>query len=1584
MDTFWEQFTISIHERSNLSDIEKFVYLQHSLKGGSARSVIEGLSGTGEHYAKAIECLKARFDRPRLIHQSHVKVILETPSPKDGSGKELRRLHDTLQQHLRALDAAECEPLSRFITSVIQLKLDPGTLFEWQKHTQTVTDVPHFRDLLEFIDLRARASESTISNTRRTPRMENHSRKTVTTFVASSESSVSHCVVCKYEKHPLYYCPKFKGMSHECKLSVVKGNSLCMNCLKSGHFLKECKSSHYCRICQKPHHTLLHIDAQEPNPPPVVSSNTSTGTIPDTLLMTCQVFVRAPDGSKVKVRALLDSASSSSFISERLVQNLCIPRTHHRITISGVAGLTSPAPLKSIATVQVLPIYSSAESHLSFTAVVVPRVTCDLPLNPVSFKSGWTHLTDLMLADPDFGRPGRIDLLLGVDIYTDALLHGRRSGPPGSPVAFETIFGWVLAGRTNSNSTSHIATHHVSTTLNDDDVLRRFWEIEELLPNEESLSLEEQSVLNHFKKTHQQTCEGRFVVPLPRRSDAKPLGESRSQAVRRFMALESSLMKKNQHTQFQSVMREYLDLGHAEPVPIKDLEKPQSEVFYLPMHAVYKTSSTTTKVRAVFDASAKSTTGVSLNDCLLVGPTVHSSLVDVLLRFRLHRVAITTDISKMYRAIELVEPDRDLHRFIWRSTPSEVVKDYRMTRVTFGVSASSFIANMCVKQNALNLASEFPLAAEAVERSFYVDDGLTGADNTQMAIKLQGELQELFARGGFQLHKWNSNDSNVLQPINPDSRDTQHSHQISDVKESTRTLGLEWRTDTDQFHLTISQSLIQENLTKRILVSDIARIFDVLGWFSPAIIKVKILLQRLWEEGINWDDPVPSSIEDIWQKWRSELPCLLTKAIPRCYHPEGVQIISKGLLGFSDASEDAYAAVVYLRMVDSKGRAHVTLVTSKTKVAPIKRLSIPRLELCGALLLSKLLDHTRNVFGMSVNNVDAWTDSTVVLSWLSGNPRRFKTYVGNRVAQIVNRIPPERWKHVPGTSNPADCASRGLFPSDLVHHELWWNGPTWLTSPPWEWPNQSPLPVDCSMISDELVCHVAVKTSSKSTCVVSLDCYSSVERLQRIIAWIIRFVHNCQPCKFKRHSLSYLTISELGFAENHLCTIVQSDHFSMEISCIKSNQPLTKGNCLLPLSPILDSDGLLRVGGRQRHSKLSYSRMHPVILHAKHPITRLIILSEHRRLLHAGPTLMMSSLARRFHIIHVRPTVRSVTRQCTTCRRWSIKPKTQPLGQLPIERLTPGPVFDKTGLDYAGPLHIKYGHVRKPTVVKAYVCVFVSLTVKAVHLELVTDLTSEAFLACLRRFIARRGYPSLLWSDHGSNFIGANREIKEVIDFLKEQTTQKTISEFCSVNHIQWKFIPEHSPHFGGIWEAAVKSFKTHLKRVVGNVKLTYEETSTVLTQIEACLNSRPLVPVDPPDDDSIEVLTPGHFLIGQPLIALPDSSFSYRSVSLLRRWHLCQQLVRHFWKRWSLEYLSTLQKVYKWQHPSRNMSIGDVVLLIENEVIPTKWPLAKVIKTYPGEDGIVRVVDIKTSKGSYRRPVHKLALLLPIETKEQ
>ena len=606
----------------------------------------------------------------------------------------------------------------------------------------------------------------------------------------------------------------------------------------------------------------------------------------------------------------------------------------------------------------------------------------------------------------------------------------------------------------------------------------------------------------------------------------------------------------------------------------------------------------------------------------------------------------------------------------------------------------------------------------------------------------------------------------------------------------------------------------KDNLTKRRLVSDIARVFDALGWYSPAIVKVKILLQRFWEEGIGWDDPAPLSICSVWEKWRSELPSLLSKSIPRCYFKKHKKAILKNLHGFSDASEDAYGAVVYMRVVNSDGSTHVSLVTSKTKVSPIKRLSIPRLELCGALLLSRLLSHTKEVLKMSVSDVTAWTDSTVVLSWLAGNPRRFKTFVGNRVAQIISDIPVERWKHVAGTENPADCASRGLYPSELVHHQLWWNGPNWLRLHPIDWPSETPPATEYNTTEmAERVASQVIVNIPTPTCVIPSDRYSSYERLQRVLGWIIRFGKNCRLSKPSRIVTPYLIIAELHQAENDLCITVQSDYFSTEIKLLKTNQPLPKGNRLLPFSPFLDSEHLLRVGGRQRQAKISYSRMHPVILHAKHPITRLIIMSEHKRLLHGGPMLVMSSLSRRFHILRAWQVVRSTIRQCITCRRYSVKPNSPPFGQLPIERVTPGPVFDSTGLDYAGPLYIKYGYVRKPTIVKAYVCVFVSLTVKSVHLELVTDLTSDAFIACLRRFIARRGYLSLLWSDHGTNFVGADRELKNMFKFLKQQTTLKAVSEFCSIKHIQWKFIPERSPHFGGIWEAAVKSFKRHMPR---------------------------------------------------------------------------------------------------------------------------------------------------------------------------
>ena len=406
--------------------------------------------------------------------------------------------------------------------------------------------------------------------------------------------------------------------------------------------------------------------------------------------------MKSPDGSHVIARALLDSASSASFVSERLAQTLGLPRTK-RDVISGIAGLTHQSRTHSFTTFEVSPV-SLSTKVLSVTAAIVPQVTCELPPHPIPFKPDWDHLTNLQLADPEFGCPGGIDLLLGVDVFDDILLTGRRCGKPGSPTAFETHFGWVLAGSIDRDVISnHFVSCHVA--LNScDDTLRRFWEIEDSPLSEEVMSPEERAVVQHFEANHHRLSSGRFVVSLPKKQNVKSIGESRSQTVRRFLSLERTLRAKNQLDQFSEVMKEYFDLGHAELVSPEDLNLPTSDVFYLPMHGIHKQSSTTTKIGAVFDTSMKSASGVSLNDTLIVGPTVHPQLVDVLIRFRMHRIAPVADVNKMYRAIELPPADRNLHRFVWRSDPGDTLKDYRMTRVTFGVSSSSFIANVCETQ----------------------------------------------------------------------------------------------------------------------------------------------------------------------------------------------------------------------------------------------------------------------------------------------------------------------------------------------------------------------------------------------------------------------------------------------------------------------------------------------------------------------------------------------------------------------------------------------------------------------------------------------------------------------------------------------------------------------------------------------------------------------------------------------------------------------------------------------------------------------------------------------------------------------
>ena len=341
------------------------------------------------------------------------------------------------------------------------------------------------------------------------------------------------------------------------------------------------------------------------------------------------------------------------------------------------------------------------------------------------------------------------------------------------------------------------------------------------------------------------------------------------------------------------------------------------------------------------------------------------------------------------------------------------------------------------------------------------------------------------------------------------------------------------------------------------------------------------------------------------------------------------------------------------------------------------------------------------------------------------------------------------------------------------------------------------------------------------------------------------------------------------------------------------------------------------------------------------------------------------------------------------------------MGQLPAARTTPAPPFQTTGVDYAGPFTLKQGYTRKPVLIKAYLAIFICFCTKAVHIEVVSNLTTEAFLAALRRFVSRRGLPADIHSDNGTNFIGARNDLQELYKFLSSTEVQATIHSF-SLNHkITWHTIPERAPHFGGLWEAAVKLTKHHLKRVVGQQKLSYEEFATVTAQVEACLNSRPLGGLTSHSPDGVAPLTPGHFLVGRPLHAYPETVIK-DDPSLYKRWTLCQAITQHFWRRWSGEYLQQLQRSGKWHRTNSNLQVNDLVLMTDGSVFVNQWTMGKVVATYLGKDNLVRALDVlietliqsppslskknsnssqlKTKTHIYRRPISKVVLLLPRE----
>lgn len=738
-----------------------------------------------------------------------------------------------------------------------------------------------------------------------------------------------------------------------------------------------------------------------------------------------------------------------------MVNAICAKKEHHIVKFAPFSPDNDVSQIHTsriAVKVKIQSLYNK-ESVIEAYLSVVDRVAGILPVTYLqgAKESLLEQFPQLEFADEDFDRPGSVDLLIGNDILHHYLINASVLHKVGSLVAQETCLGCLVSGTISPSESRDYPACHVSflpqAPLPD---ISSFWEMEEI-PTMKTQSEDDASSLKHFSSTHRRLPDGGYSVALLRRPDTPLLGDSRQQAVRRLHSNSKALIRKGTLPQFQQCIDEYFKLNHAELVPPADLQKPCHETFYLPMHGVVKESSTTTKLRVVFDGSARTSTSVSLNDILISGPCSYPAIPDIVLKFRRHRIGFTADIEKMFRMITLQPQERDFHRFVYQTSPDTPVMDAKMTRLTFGINCSPFLATAVLHQLARDYGQDHQSAAAIVAEEFYVDDLLSGADTPEQAQHLQQELCTLLSKGKMVLRKWRTNSQQFRDSIPAEVReDSDCSQHIPSL--APKALGVHWSATSDQLHISTPVISSTENVTKRTISSGLAQVFDVLGHFSPVLLKAKYLFQRSWIKGSSWDDPVPDDIRKEWLQWTEQLPAISSHPIQRCYFLSTKSVESTQLHGFSDASQHGYAGAVYLRMTYTDGSIDSVLLYARTKVAPVKVLTIPRLELSGALLLAKAMEYVASILKMNLKDAIAWTDSSIVLHWLDTQPVRLKVFEGNRVAQITAILPSAQWRHVASKSNPADLASRGLLPVDLIGSTLWWKGPEWLSQPCQSWP----------------------------------------------------------------------------------------------------------------------------------------------------------------------------------------------------------------------------------------------------------------------------------------------------------------------------------------------------------------------------------------------------------------------------------------------------------------------------------------------------------------------------------------------------
>ncbi|XP_039762492.1 uncharacterized protein LOC120635541 [Pararge aegeria] len=1601
---------------SFFSDIENTARIRKSLKG-LARQTVKSLLYTSTNPEIILTELERRFGQPSYIIKSEIAELDKLPKMTEdikGIGTFASAVFNSVNT-IKQLDRKEYL-YSTDISDRIVGKMSTIVRFRWQEYKCHRTKEPILSVLSEFLNMisdqfdepglrlkqkvkiennksrpirRARVNTANHESTYESDEDSNYDsefEEEMRIVLTASAIEEERCPLCE-QSHDIIKCDKFTKEPTKERWEIVKRLKMCFKCLKTNHRHFQCKTQPCGKDgCIRKHHELLHQERLKPDSNKIVSVN-HIGTS-KAYLKIVPVELCGPNGTET-VMALLDEGSTVTLLVDKVAHHIGASGPAKSLVIEGISGHQMKTEESRHIKIRIKGLFSRTYEDLqAHTIGQLNLIAQSVKKEDIEDCPHLKDIEDQLIYD---GTPP--SLLIGQDNWHLIVTRDLKTGSASKPVASLTSLGWILHGLKTETSKPVLFINHIheKETEDIDKLIKNHFSLDSLgITERKPLKDPEQRAMAILEKTTHRLPEGRFECGLLWKSDDETMPQNRNSALRRLQGIERKLNKNEDFKlKYTHQIQNLISNGYAELATTKPTSP---RTWYLPHFAVIHPQKE--KLRVVFDA-AERTNGKSLNDALLSGPDLLQSLFGVLIRFRQGPVAVAADIKEMFLRIVIREEDRDSLRFLWKENETDAEpKEYRMKSLIFGATSSPCSAIYVKNRNAQDFQEKYPEAVNAIQRCHYMDDYLQSFPTVEEAKRTSKEVDLIHKSGGFELRGWTSNYPSTINTMEINHPD--HIN-LGDHDKYGKTLGMIWQTNNDALRFTVSLRNTPDDVTKetrpptkREVASAVMSVFDPLGLATPVLIQGKTLIQQLWRTGINWDDHIPDTLRDHWSKLLNNLACLKDLNVPRC-----TDSCNEGELHtFVDASETIYAAATYWKTT-MNNQVSIKLIAAKAKVAPLKPTSIPRLELQAAVLGCRLANSIHQEMDTNIKKKYYWSDSRTVLAWIKSDPRTFKTFVAHRLAEIEELSKTSEWRYVPTKLNVADDATRSA-PRNFDSNHRWFNGPEFLKLDCNEWPQdhsdrslqvtgeektqivatarlvQPPIP-DVSRFSSwtrylRASARFIQSVEVFKTLLNKPDKVTATKRIVKDKAWkpykkqmTQQTPTNQEPTIKTVNKLIPLSRKYIKQAETMLIQRIQNDSFKNEIQNLKDHKKFAKGSRLRRLTAVIEDDIMHLETRLSAVNNIAISYKKPIILDGKHPITRLIVNHYHQEYNHGNHNTIMNEIRQKYYVISLRNTVKSIARECQWCRIHKAVPITTPLGDLPVERLQHKQYpFTCTAVDYFGPITIKIG--RKTD--KRWVALYTCLTTRAVHLEIATSLSADNMILTLRRMIARRGTPKTMFSDNGTNFIGANKEIKTAFEKMIDKSKEKGI---------QWKFIPPGAPHMAGAWERLVRSVKTALTATLNTRHPQEEILHTLLLEAEHLINSRPITEVSLDPDDQ-EGLTPNHFLIGRSSAHLRMGDFTDDELIGPPTWKTLQRLTDHFWKRWLNEYLPTITPRYNNnQNGFINPTIGDIVIIIDNSLPRGTWPRGEIIKTYPGPDGKTRIGDVRTTAGILKRPVSRL-----------